>query len=346
MLELVERELNWILDSPVFFARDAHLQAPLECQNLSSISLPGPIVSPNNFEFLSNEESANLISSAQARRDCAEKIFKELQTLHTGRLGLVFEKYLEQILASHFGSSNVSTRVPVRQDYVPGPGSKTWGEFDFLLLNSKKQRVEHWESSIKFYLQVRDEPAWKWCWGPGVIDRLDLKGPKTFLQQLSLSSTLLGQNSIPTPWRELPLVKRVFAKGTIFYSWKPHIETFAERLKHISAPCGLSGEHLKSWWIHPHSVAHLEEHYRNRSIAILPRRYWMTGLPKEALPTLLESWSTFREKLELRSKVASERKECLYVAIYSTELVGKLECCGFIATPHFINANSQKNTTE
>lgn len=346
MLEVVERELNWVLDSPVFFARDAHLRASLECQNLSSISLPGPIVSPNNFEFLSNEESANLVSSAQARRDCAEKIFSELQTLHTGRLGLVFEKYLEQILASHFGSFNVTTRVPVRQNYVPGPGSKTWGEFDFLLLNSKMPRVEHWESSIKFYLQVRDEPAWKWCWGPGVIDRLDLKGPKTFLQQLSLSSTLLGQNSIPEPWRELPLVKKVFAKGTIFYSWKPHIETFAQRLKRIVTPCGLSGEHLKSWWIHPHSVAHLKEHYRSHSIAILPRRYWMTGLPKDALPSMLESWSTFMEKLEVRCKVASERKECLYVAIYSTELAGKLECCGFIVTPHFQDAHRAINTTE
>jgi hypothetical protein len=220
-------------------------------------------------------------------------------------------------------------------------GVKTWGEFDFLFFNQHQQHVEHWETSVKFYLQVRDEPQWKWCWGPGVIDRLDLKGPKTFLQQLALSSTDLGFAAIPSSWQVLPLVKSVFAKGTIFYRWSVRKENFSERLSRIVLPEALAVDHQKSWWVEPDDVPELQAHYPEACVALLPRTYWMTGLPQtEQLSTTTESWSQFNSQLEYRLSAASARNECLLVGIYGGAQQLSLKAMGFIATPRFLRSIS------
>jgi hypothetical protein len=338
MLELVERELDWILDSPAFYGVEAvqHAQSQITQQNL--ISLPGPIVTPNNIIPLSTQECSSLIPIGAGRGECAQHIERELEHLKTGRLGLIFEKYLEIILRRRFGSKNVLCRVPVREPCQVSLGSKTWGEFDFLFFNNDEQRVEHWESSVKFYLQVKDDPAWYFCWGPGVQDRLDLKGPKTFLQQLPLSSTTSGAEAIPGDWRRFPLVKRVFAKGTIFYRWRPEVESFAERLGHIVAPHALSPDHLKSWWINMDDVESLRTRYPESMPALLPRRNWMVGLCGSVLNEQLESWVEFINKLSTRAAQASERKECLHVGLYSAHSDRRFLTSGFIATPHFVAA--------
>jgi len=191
-------------------------------------------------------------------------------------------------------------------------------------------------------LQVKDNPAWHNCWGPGLVDRLDLKGPKTFLQQLPLSSTSLGWESIPLAWRSWPLVKRVFAKGTIFYRWDPEREAFADRLKTLELPTGLNPEHQKSWWIMPESLAALRERYSRSKIAIVPRRFWMTGLIPFAGAESLENWNTFIANFALRAKLASEKKECLFVGIYDPTGKAQVQCFGFIATPHFFERFNQQ----
>jgi len=338
MLDQVESELNWILDSPVFYGDEAPEQALHELGADSLMALPGELIAPNNIVALSTEETSWLVLPGSERKSCLQKLQSELNHLKTGRLGLIFEKYIEVILRHRFGVGNVLCRVPVREPLLVPPGLKTWGEFDFLLLNSDLIRVEHWESSVKFYLQVKDSPAWNLCWGPGVQDRLDLKGPKTFLQQLALSSTALGVEAIPKDWQALPLVKRVFAKGTIFYRWNPEVESFAERLEHIVVPHGLAADHLKSWWIHMDDIEALRMRYPHTFPALLPRRCWMTGLYEPQLSASMESWSEFVHKLSTRAQHASERKECLHVGLYSDDQQNRLLTSGFIATPHFLKS--------
>ncbi|MEN9529452.1 MAG: hypothetical protein RI932_1325 [Pseudomonadota bacterium] len=341
MAQHVESELDWILDSPVFYGNEAFRRAQSELGDQAVVSLPGSLVAPHNILPLTTRETSALISPGLERKSCAQQIECELQSLRTGRLGLIFEKYLEIILRCRFGSPNILCRLPVREHTTSQPGSKTWGEFDFLFLNAEMNRIEHWESSVKFYLQVQDDPRWRFCWGPGVQDRLDLKGSKTFLQQIALSSTALGIEAIPKDWRQLPLVKRVFAKGTIFYRWHPREESFSQRMEKIIRPYALSADHLKSWWIHMDEVEALREHYPGSLPALLPRRYWMTGLYEPTLSESLEPWPEFIHKLSTRAAQASDRKECLHVGLYSDAHPRHLLTTGFIATPHFLDAQEK-----
>lgn len=337
-MDLVERELDWVLSSPAFFSHDAPSLASSECVHPELIRLPGPLVHDNKIEYLTSDESSLLLENEQQKLVCLTELRQVLPSLTSGRLGLRFEQYLMSILCARFGKQNVLNRVPVREK-LPTRDVKTWGEYDFLFFDAEKNHLEHWESSIKFYLQVKDDPSWQWCWGPGVIDRLDLKGSKTFLQQLPLSSTALGFAALPPAWQEESLVKKVFAKGTIFYHWIPQNETWLSRLHSVVTPRGINPEHLKSWWIDPSDVQHLQEHFPGTGLALIPRRYWMTGLPEDDfLEGKIESWSAFRSHMQTRSQLASERQECLFVGVYSLRERFQLISMGFIVTGHFQNA--------
>lgn len=346
MQNQIERELDWILDSPVFFGEDSYLQAARVAEFSSDVQLPGLVCHPSEFEYLTTQSTRALVPNPLDRSRLAAEMAIELAAMHTGRLGLVFEKYLENILSFRFARENVRCRVPVREENRGGPGCKTWGEFDFLFLNTERDLVEHWESSIKFYLQVRDEPQWRYCWGPGVVDRLDLKGPKMFLQQLGLSSTDLGHKAIPEAWQTKRLIKKVFAKGRIFYRWDPSLESFAERCQKIIHPSSLAIDHLKSWWIFPESLAALRQMYPSHHVAILSRRNWILGVPLRERENALEPWDVFAAKYEIRAKAASERKECLYIALYSSAVEPDYDTAGFVVTPHFIAAQGEKISTE
>lgn len=341
-MRLTDRELNWVLDSPVFYDSAACQCAPDQLPKMSSISLPGPIIYPNLIECPDTHSTSSLLSDRSVREHCALRIEHDLLSFHSGRLGLVFEKYLENILREKFGTENVLTRVAVREYSTSNTGVKTWGEFDFLVHDTKVKRLEHWESSIKFYLQVDDSPEWNRCWGPGVRDRLDLKGTKTFLQQLPLSSTELGHHSIPAQWSSLPLVKIVFAKGTIFYQWEPSKETFFKRLERIVQPVGLSQDHLKSWWIMPSCIHGLRSQHPDAKLSVIPRRYWMTGIPADLLRSRLEDWDTFLTRLDDRLNELSARQECLLLGLHQAQAPYEMFELGFIAAPHFIYALSQQ----
>lgn len=337
-MDLVERELNWVLNSPMFFSESASMCAQSQRPAGMIPSLPGPLTHPDAFRHLSTDDSRGLLSDVDKRNACLAELRSALPMLASGRLGIRFELYVETILRHEFSSQNVHTRVAVREP-CRDSGIKTWGEFDFLFFNRHRQRVEHWETSVKFYLQVRDDPQWKWCWGPGIIDRLELKGPKTFLQQLALSSTDLGHGAIPQAWREFPLVKSVFAKGTMFYRWNARKEGFTEKLRKIVMPLALAADHQRSWWVEPDDVAELQAHYPGSRVALLPRTFWMTGLPANAqLSAAGESWRQFNAQLEARLNAASARNECLLIGIYSGVPQLTLSAMGFIATPKFLKS--------
>ncbi|NBW80406.1 DUF1853 family protein [bacterium] len=337
-MESVERELSWVLDSPMFFSASSATAAEIEESPQPQIHLPGPIVAPNNFLQLSSADSSALLPTEKMRFECLQRLKQELPGLASGRLGLRFELFLHCVLKTRFGEQNVLTRRPVREKYLDG-SEKTWGEFDFLIRDVEKGTIEHWESSIKFYLQVKDSSAWKWCWGPGVKDRLDLKGRKTFLQQLPLSSTELGQKSIPDDWKKFPLLKRVFAKGTIFYRWTPAVEDFRNTLSRIVIPNSLAVDHLKSWWILPEHFSALRQSFGDFKVAATPRRHWMTGLPVETINSgSLESFEAFGKNLAQRLTEASLRQECLHVGFYEQGKNVRLVEAGFVAGQHFVEA--------
>lgn len=214
-MDLVERELRWVLKSPAFFSAEAAAEARSQLSRDFVVALPGSVIYPDIYDHLSSAESSSYLSEPSLWKVCVNELHEQLPLLTSGRLGLRFEQYLLSVLRAQFGSTHVRHRWAVRET-LSNHSVKTWGEYDFLIFNASMNRVEHWESSVKFYLQIKDNSDWKWCWGPGVVDRLDLKGPKTFLQQLALSSTELGHASILAEWSSFPLVKRVFAKGTIF----------------------------------------------------------------------------------------------------------------------------------
>lgn len=337
-MALVDRELAWVLHSPNFFSQEASSEAVSQSSPDHPAVLPGPLLSPQVFEYLTAKQSAALLSRPEDLNKCIAQLRVEIPQLATGRLGLKFEKYLHTVLLSSFGEENVLTRVAVRE-LRAGEPVKTWGEYDFLVCNNALGQLEHWESSVKFYLQVMDDTAWKWCWGPGLKDRLDLKGPKTYLQQLALSSTQIGQKFIPYEWQGMRLVKRNFAKGTIFYRWNPSTESIQERLTVCVHPKALSADHLKSWWIASDHFVHLRQHYPDTMVAVLPRKYWMTGFDTgNCEQNVFETWDEFHDRLADRLKAAAERNECLLAGIYSNGPEPHLITGGFIATRLFTDA--------
>lgn len=343
-MDLVEKELTWVIHSPNFFAPEAPEEACRQSPPDSFPALPGPLKSAQVFENLSQLEIKSLLSRPTQWQQCLSELRTEIPKLASGRLGLRFEKYLHTILTTSFGAENVMTRLAVREVLLKAQ-VKTWGEYDFLIVNREQNRLEHWESSIKFYLQVKDDPDWKWCLGPGLKDRLDLKGPKTFLQQLALSSTDLGSQVIPPQVRLPLLVKRVFAKGTVFYRWSPRFESLAERLGRCVQPSALTQEHLKSWWITSKDVRDLRDHFPDIHLALLPRKYWMTGLDTETSDeALFETWDEFFERLPERLKSAQDRNECLLVGLYSAGNARRLLTSGFIASDLFAQAAMTVNT--
>jgi len=96
---------------------------------------------------------------------------------------------------------------------------QTLGEFDFILRNSKTNRLIHQEIAVKFYLGVRapsplrpSQTAW---FGPNSIDRLDLKLAKMLDHQIQLADYPESRTQLATLgfW---PPTKQMAMKGYLF----------------------------------------------------------------------------------------------------------------------------------
>ncbi|MCA2962100.1 MAG: DUF1853 family protein [Silvanigrellales bacterium] len=354
--EALCRDIRFVLDSPAFFAPDAPTVARTAFRTqpppLQALEIPlatGPECLDDAYCRMWHQTLLRT-GGEGFLEDVARVVAPTLPHLG-GRLGLLFEQIVFALLRR--GQETVLTDTPVREGQ--GRTERTLGAFDALVLNS--ERVEHWEMAVKFYLQTHPSSEWHHCVGPGTRDRLDLKGTKTFLQQLPLSSTPRGREVLrgalvscgvsPT----LPLHMRAFTKGTVFYRWpapwtraQGHAQTTLsaspfspnEAWRASVVPKGLAPNHAKRWWIAPADAPALRNAFPDALLAPLPRLRWLGGVsPKQAV-VHAETWEVFLGSLAGRLEDLQGRSECLLASVHEPR-EGKEISRGFFATPRFLH---------
>lgn len=164
------------------------------------------------------------------------------------RLGVYFECLLHYWLNTIMHVQQLQHNVPVFQQQKTG-GQRTLGEFDFLFWIGEKQRVQHWEVTVKFYLQKKNAEG-ALCWmGPGDRDRFDIKLNRLFQHQLRLANFPEAQELLKRTGSGL-VQSAAFIKGYLFYRLDEAGERAFVYDAVALAPCVLSANHHRGWWLH------------------------------------------------------------------------------------------------
>lgn len=147
-------------------------------------------------------DSAPLLT---ALTDDPAPLHVRLQSRRSCRLGHYFETLLAFWLEQSSRYQLLAHCLPVRD------GQRTLGEYDFIVRDTEREVVQHWEVALKFYLGV--DGAWL---GPGLRDRLDRKLAHIRHHQSQLSLTPAGAACLAE--RGLQVNERcVLLKGRLFY---------------------------------------------------------------------------------------------------------------------------------
>jgi len=175
------------------------------------------------------------------------------------RLGSYFETLWHFWLNSNRRYRLLFANLPLHS------GSRTLGEFDFLVKDQKTGKTLHWEIAVKFYLGMADtsQPT-NWL-GPARRDRLDIK----------TSRLLDHQGRLPHHPQAIQLFEQLgiqvdetwlILKGRLFYP----IRVYANK------PYGAYPGHLRGFWIDQRSLSSLET-----SLWLpLERRQWLAPLAR------------------------------------------------------------------
>lgn len=171
------------------------------------------------------------------------------------RLGRYFETLLEYWLSHLMGGELLAANLPVKT------GDIVMGEYDFLWRDADGA-LNHWEASVKFYLQVDAAAGLAGYVGTLTRDRLDLKFAHLRDKQLRLAATPAGEKSLPH--RGEAISARAILKGWLFYPDGQPV---------IPAP-EVSPQHLSGWWLRWSETAfHPQPGLRWK---VLPRLEWLT----------------------------------------------------------------------
>jgi len=163
------------------------------------------------------------------------------------RLGIYFECLLRYWLQAILCVQQLHHNVPVFQPQKTG-GKRTLGEFDFLFRCDEEKPAQHWEATVKFYLQKTDDEGQP-CWvGPGDRDRFDIKLDRLFQHQLKLANFPEAQECLMRMNVE-SVQSSAFIRGYLFYPLDEagKIETFHTA---ALAPYALSAHHHRGWWLY------------------------------------------------------------------------------------------------
>ncbi|MFH7565657.1 DUF1853 family protein [Oceanimonas smirnovii] len=129
---------------------------------------------------------------------------------HCRRLGQYFEALWHFFLLDYPGFQVLGFN---RQQVVAG---RTMGAFDFLLWDHHRQRIEHWELAVKFYLITDMSAPQDSALGINPCDRLRRKLDHMQQHQLQLSEHAEVRAALKAEGL-LPVKKRLLLKGRLFY---------------------------------------------------------------------------------------------------------------------------------
>lgn len=145
------------------------------------------------------------------------------------RLGRRFERLTHNVLHEHAHLDVLASNIVLHD------GTRTIGELDLVTYDRQRDKYQHWEMTLKFYLGISPD-HWP---GPNPIDNLHRKASRLFGHQFPLSASALAQERLLS--LDIPRIDErvVLSRGTLFY---PAEQT-------ISAPEIAHPDHHKGrWW--------------------------------------------------------------------------------------------------
>ena len=178
------------------------------------------------------------------------------------RLGNYFESLVAYWLNMENQFDILKHNLPVREN------KKTQGEFDFIIQDRLNDKTIHLEVAVKFYLGLGDLTQYENWFGPGLIDRLDIKYDKLTQQQIRLSHSSQGQSVLSSNLIHID-ERWILLKGRLFY---PHYPVqLSETAKDISE------DHLTGWWMTRSEFESLFKQQQKQWL-ILTKSYWLSSL--------------------------------------------------------------------
>jgi len=174
-------------------------------------------------------------------------------------------------------------------------GKITIGELDLILRNNHSGKLEHWEIALKFYLQVKNNPAPQHMLGPSTQDNLEKKLLKLIGAQLPLSQKDEIRQEFPQ------LEAKLFVKGIFFYPWQ----------KPFCISAGVSPTHLSGEWLKLSALSKLQttgDYWRIKN-----KPAWIGG----EIYTKPEAFLSFKELMRDCTKLMQETERPQLIALYT-----------------------------
>ena len=131
------------------------------------------------------------------------------------RLGLYFESLIAYWLRHQERYTLLQHGLKVQD------GTRTVGEFDFIVRDNQTQTIHHWEAAVKFYLGTGDYKDAALWYGPGKKDRFDNKLSHLVDKQIHLADDRHGKTTLQANNLSID-ERRLLIKGRLFYPEYAH----------------------------------------------------------------------------------------------------------------------------
>ncbi|MDE1465008.1 DUF1853 family protein [Spartinivicinus poritis] len=240
-LDQLERDLNWIANSPVLL--DLHYLP-------TGYWLTSPL--HQHAQFTVNQHDLKNLTERLASRK-------------SHLLGIYYETLWYYLLAEKLGSKLCATNLQIKSS------KGTLGEFDLIYRASSSDQLFHRELAVKYYLGLpchSQENVSPWsCWvGPGLKDRLDLKVNKLINKQGRLSQSIEGQTLLQE--RQLfPVTAEILLQGYLFYPFAAH----------CPAPEHAYTNHLTGYWLTSSQLSEFIDHKQlTDEFVVLAKHEWLS----------------------------------------------------------------------
>ncbi len=250
-----------------------------------------------------------------------------LKPRYNPRLGYYFESLVEFWLRHAFADQLLVSHLPVKNE------QRTLGEFDYLLSDSSKQIIYHWEVAVKFYLHYQQPDGRVLWYGPNPRDRLDIKLQRLLHHQLALSSLPEAAGALRYAGLAGSVLPRLLLKGYLFY---PSTQDW----RNPSFLPELSPQHLRGWWTYldPFEIPNA---HKERCWLYLPRLQWLApAVSGESNNGLMNFQQLHSFCLDL---LLRNQKPPLIAEMCFTEAGGWQEVSrGFVVPPYWPGINAKQ----